>query len=86
MAGSMCLSNFSKSPPKKLKPVTSRPQLWWKAATTRSIVFNRGIDASHTPGARMVGSAFYSIKAIVNQVGALHLMVLTGLSQHCACL
>ena len=39
----------------------------------------KGIDASHTPGARMVCSAFYSIKAIVNQVGALHLMVLTGL-------
>ena len=35
--------------------------------------------ASHTPRARMVYSAFHSIKAIVNQVGTLHLMVLTGL-------
>ena len=40
----------------------------------RSFILNRGIvtdNVCHTPGARMVCSAFHSTKAVVSQVGAL---------------
>jgi len=43
-------------------------------ATARSFILNRGIvpdNFCHTPGARMVSSAFHSTKAVVSQVGAL---------------
>jgi len=43
-------------------------------ATARSFILNRGIvtdNVCHTPGARMVSSAFHSTKAVFSQVGAL---------------
>ena len=51
-------------------------------ATARSFILNRGIvtdNVCHTPGARMVCSAFHSTKPVVSQVGALQ----TGLLVLC---
>jgi len=46
--------------------------LWWKIATARSFIFNRGIVTDTMPATpRMAYSAFHSIKAVVSQVGAL---------------
>ena len=53
--------------------------LWWKIATARSFILNRGIVAdtksSHAPGARVESSAFHSTKAVVSQVVTLAVKV-----------